>query len=63
MPLITKYPSLFPAEKIKVSFSLEMWLKTCTFVSSRAFEVDEWHGEAIVPFADLFNHKVLFAIL
>lgn len=27
------------------------------WVSSRAFYVDERHGEALAPFADLFNHK------
>jgi hypothetical protein len=27
-------------------------------VASRAFFVDERHGNALVPLADVFNHKV-----
>ncbi len=29
-----------------------------SWVASRAFFVDGWHGTAMVPLADVFNHKV-----
>jgi len=28
-----------------------------SLVTSRAFQVDVYHGSAMVPLADLFNHK------
>ncbi|XP_078182167.1 SET domain-containing protein [Carex rostrata] len=39
------------------SFSLENYFSAKTLVSSRAFEIDEYHGYGMVPLADLFNHK------
>lgn len=32
-------------------------LYTYSLVSSRAFQVDVYHGAAIVPLADAFNHQ------
>jgi hypothetical protein len=37
--------------------SLERWMHVASIVSSRAFQVDDWHGECLVPLADFFNHK------
>ena len=36
---------------------LQGYLAAASLTSSRAFYVDSWHGEALVPFADLLNHK------
>ena len=36
---------------------LRSYLHATTLTSSRAFYVDASHGEALVPFADLLNHK------
>lgn len=35
------------------SFSLENYFSAKTLVSSRAFEIDEYHGYGMVPLADL----------
>jgi hypothetical protein len=35
----------------------EAYIFAATLSCSRAFFVDEWHREALVPFMDLFNHK------
>ena len=37
--------------------SLDAYLAAASLTSSRAFHVDAWHGEALVPGADVFNHK------
>jgi hypothetical protein len=37
--------------------SAEAFLKAATLTSSRAFYIDDWHGEALVPLADMLNHK------
>ncbi|KAI8824019.1 uncharacterized protein EV422DRAFT_518627 [Fimicolochytrium jonesii] len=42
-----------PAE----AFSYEKFLAAASLVSSRAFEVDDFHGQCMVPLADLFNHR------
>ena len=34
----------------------ENWLRVASLISSRAFQVDSFHGEALCPLADLFNH-------
>ncbi|ORZ15736.1 hypothetical protein BCR42DRAFT_461014 [Absidia repens] len=52
-PLLTKYPEVFPAE----DFTFDQFQKVTTLVSSRAFEVDAYHENAMVPFADIFNHR------
>ncbi|KAJ3054226.1 hypothetical protein HK102_011554, partial [Quaeritorhiza haematococci] len=38
-------------------FSFEAFLDASSLVSSRAFQVDAYHGDAMVPLADIFNHK------
>ncbi|KAI8066862.1 hypothetical protein BC940DRAFT_239537, partial [Gongronella butleri] len=52
-PLVAKYTDIFPAE----AFTLEQFQRVSTLVASRAFEVDCYHEEAMVPFADIFNHR------
>ena len=36
------------------------FLRAVSYSNSRGFYVDERHGEAMVPFADLFNHKAAY---
>ncbi|KAJ3179847.1 hypothetical protein HDU87_002415 [Geranomyces variabilis] len=38
-------------------FSKTAFLHAASLASSRAFGVDAYHGDAMVPFADLFNHQ------
>lgn len=38
-------------------YSFDKFIKISTLISSRAFEVDAFHENALVPFADIFNHK------
>lgn len=38
-------------------YSLDKFIKISTLISSRAFEVDSFHENALVPFADIFNHR------
>ncbi|KAJ3320412.1 hypothetical protein HDV06_005335 [Boothiomyces sp. JEL0866] len=52
LPLIEKY-----AEFDGKFMTLERWMNATSLVTSRAFQVDEFHGESLVPLADLFNHK------
>jgi hypothetical protein len=37
--------------------SLALFRRAASLVSSRAFRVDAWHGDAMVAVADAFNHK------
>ncbi|KAG6551635.1 hypothetical protein Mapa_006720 [Marchantia paleacea] len=55
VPLTESNPAEFPAEW----FTLDRFLAAKALVSSRAFEVDDYHGYGMVPLADLFNHKTL----
>jgi hypothetical protein len=50
-PLVHAFPDLLPASHV----NQEMYLNAASLVSSRAFFVDEEHGEALVPLADLLN--------
>jgi hypothetical protein len=52
LPLIEKY-----SEFDGTFMTLERWMHATSLVTSRAFQVDEFHGESLVPLADLFNHK------
>ncbi|KAJ3355206.1 hypothetical protein HDU83_003783 [Entophlyctis luteolus] len=36
---------------------LARYMHASSIVSSRAFHVDMWHGDALVPLADLFDHS------
>uniref|UniRef100_A0A7N1A281 N-lysine methyltransferase n=1 Tax=Kalanchoe fedtschenkoi TaxID=63787 RepID=A0A7N1A281_KALFE len=38
-------------------FGVEKYFAAKTLISSRMFEIDEFHGFGMVPLADLFNHK------
>lgn len=38
-------------------FTYAEMLDALSLVSTRSFKVDAFHGDAFVPFADLFNHK------
>eukprot|EP00435_Cladocopium_sp_Y103_P010874 s2665_g2.t2 len=40
-----------------VCITLEDYLHAATLASSRAFTVDDFHLEALVPLADVFNHR------
>ena len=48
-PILLEYPFLFPPEKV----SFDLFLSCASLVSSRAFMIDEYHEEALVPVADL----------
>lgn len=37
--------------------------RAASLVSSRAFHVDAYHGDAMVPFADIFNHRSAVIVL
>eukprot|EP00913_Durusdinium_trenchii_P027561 g25851.t1 len=41
----------------EVTITEEDYLHAATLASSRAFTVDDFHLEALVPFADVFNHR------
>ena len=45
------------AEKVADAVSPLAYLYAATLTSSRAFYVDTWHEEALVPLADVLNHK------
>ena len=42
---------------IAEALPLDAYLAAASLTSSRAFYVDAWHEEGLVPFADLLNHK------
>ncbi|KAK9848107.1 hypothetical protein WJX84_003506 [Apatococcus fuscideae] len=52
-PLAKAHPDLLDPAKT----TFEAFCKAATFVSSRAFGVDDYHGMSLVPVADIFNHK------
>lgn len=56
------YPLLLDAlgKKVKLGEKegLGMYKKAVSYATSRAFYVDSEHLEALVPLADMFNHKV-----
>ena len=53
LPLLNgKYPQLN-----KKFFTEENWIRVASLISSRAFQIDDFHGEALCPLGDLFNHK------
>ncbi|DBA97673.1 TPA: hypothetical protein ACH3X3_012565 [Trebouxia sp. C0006] len=41
----------------QAGMNLDLFRVAASWVASRAFGVDNYHGMAMVPFADLFNHK------
>ncbi|MQL71154.1 hypothetical protein Taro_003438 [Colocasia esculenta] len=38
-------------------FGIDRYFAAKSLVSSRSFQIDEYHGSGMVPLADLFNHK------
>ncbi|KAK6923634.1 SET domain [Dillenia turbinata] len=38
-------------------FGVEQYFAAKSLVASRSFEIDDFHGFGMVPFADLFNHR------
>ncbi|KAF6167103.1 hypothetical protein GIB67_041358 [Kingdonia uniflora] len=51
---------LMDLEQLKInpnSFAVEQYFAAKSLVSSRSFEIDDYHGSGMVPLADLFNHK------
>ncbi|KAJ1341038.1 hypothetical protein BSLG_004508 [Batrachochytrium salamandrivorans] len=53
VPLIASNPRLMVAEKM----TFEDFMSATSLVTSRAFQVDCYHGDSMVPLADLFNHR------
>lgn len=39
-------------------FNYDTYTKVTSWISSRAFDVDNFHGRSMVPLADLFNHHI-----
>jgi hypothetical protein len=58
-PLLEEYPYIFDrgTNLDDDPYSFDRFIKISTLISSRAFEVDAFHENALVPFADIFNHK------
>ncbi|KAL2911676.1 hypothetical protein HK105_208835 [Polyrhizophydium stewartii] len=52
-PLIAAHPDIFD----KHASTLRCFMAATSIATSRAFNVDAFHGISIVPLADLFNHK------
>ncbi|KAK2456069.1 ribulose-1,5 bisphosphate carboxylase/oxygenase large subunit N-methyltransferase, chloroplastic [Trifolium repens] len=53
LPLLESEPS-----KLNPTFfGVEQYFAAKSLISSRSFEIDDYHGFGMVPLADLFNHK------
>ncbi|XP_057427290.1 ribosomal lysine N-methyltransferase 3 [Lotus japonicus] len=48
---------LAPSELNPEFFSVEQYFAAKSLITSRGFEIDDYHGSGMVPLADLFNHK------
>ena len=53
VPLFQKHPDVLNASELTV----EKFVDAYSIVTSRAFMVDAYLGNCLVPFADIFNHK------
>ncbi|KAF6262972.1 hypothetical protein COO60DRAFT_557117 [Scenedesmus sp. NREL 46B-D3] len=60
VPLMAKHKEAFPHPKL---CSLQHFRTAASWVASRSFHVDAWHGDAMVPLADIFNHKASLVLL
>ncbi|KAI9326010.1 hypothetical protein BDR26DRAFT_1013591 [Obelidium mucronatum] len=56
LPFARANPELFPSN-IDDNEYWSMFQEASSLVTSRAFAIDAYHGDALVPLADLFNHK------
>ncbi|KAJ2159393.1 hypothetical protein GGF46_003057 [Coemansia sp. RSA 552] len=54
--LVADYPAVFESRNGVVWDDFTRFLEVASLVSSRAFMVDEYRGNSMVPFADIFNH-------
>ncbi|KAJ2083149.1 hypothetical protein H4R24_001062 [Coemansia sp. RSA 988] len=54
--LAATYPSIFVSQNGVQWDDFVCFLRVTSLVSSRAFMVDEYRGNSMVPFADIFNH-------
>ncbi|KAJ2616194.1 hypothetical protein H4S08_000899 [Coemansia sp. RSA 1365] len=59
--LTVEYPSVFVSQNGINWDDFACFLRVTSLVSSRAFMVDEYRGNSMVPFADIFNHLTLGA--
>ncbi|KAJ3021328.1 UNVERIFIED_CONTAM: hypothetical protein HDU68_009691 [Siphonaria sp. JEL0065] len=57
LPFLVKNPSLFPPTLRSTEEYWQDFQDASSIVTSRAFAIDTFHGDALVPLADLFNHK------
>lgn len=59
VPILEEHPYIFIRgdDVDNDHYSLDKFIKISTLISSRAFEVDAYHENALVPFADIFNHR------
>ncbi|KAJ1878412.1 hypothetical protein H4R99_005110 [Coemansia sp. RSA 1722] len=55
--LVADYPHTFISQNNVDWSSYACFLNVASLVSSRAFSVDVFRGNSMVPFADIFNHK------
>ncbi|XP_004144347.1 N-lysine methyltransferase setd6 [Cucumis sativus] len=53
LPLMMSAPLMFSPE----FFGIEQYFSARSLISSRSFDIDDFHGFGMVPLADLFNHK------
>ncbi|BDA50036.1 probable N-lysine methyltransferase SETD6 at N-terminal half [Coccomyxa sp. Obi] len=53
LPLLRQHPDRLATD----AFTLEAFRTAASWVASRAFGVDSFHGMSMVPLADIFNHK------
>ncbi|TPX37021.1 hypothetical protein SmJEL517_g00802 [Synchytrium microbalum] len=53
VPILEANQDLFPP----TVYSYDFFLRAMSLVTSRAFQVDAYHGDSMVPLADIFNHK------
>ncbi|GIL84921.1 hypothetical protein Vretifemale_13467, partial [Volvox reticuliferus] len=54
-PLLFRYPKRLGP--LTHGWNVGAFMRAASWVASRAFYVDEHHGDALVPLADVFNHK------
>ncbi|GAB5353826.1 hypothetical protein AAMO2058_000067300 [Amorphochlora amoebiformis] len=55
LPLINEHNSTFDADY----FSFNNVKRAASWISSRAFQVDSFVGDGMIPLGDLFNHKMV----